>query len=139
MPRLSSLLFQRACLVPYANHFHFLLDISLKSLELVKVGWMSIPAISNGFRKIQSSYAKGINKELHRTGNLFQQKAKSVLITDLEEVRRTFKYIHENPVTAGLVKRAEDWRFSTYVDYVGLRNGTLCNKKRANELLGALY
>jgi putative transposase len=35
------------------------------------------------------------------------------------------RYIHMNPVTAGLVTRPEDWAFSSYRDYVGLRDGTL--------------
>ncbi|MEE8391301.1 MAG: hypothetical protein V3S14_10980 [Anaerolineae bacterium] len=35
------------------------------------------------------------------------------------------KYIHLNPVTAGLVTRPEDWAFSSYRDYAGLRDGTL--------------
>jgi putative transposase len=35
------------------------------------------------------------------------------------------RYIHMNPVTAGLVTRPEGWAFSSYRDYVGLRDGTL--------------
>ena len=35
------------------------------------------------------------------------------------------RYIHLNPVTAGLVRRPEEWTFSSYRDYVGLRQGTL--------------
>jgi hypothetical protein len=30
-----------------------------------------------------------------------------------------------NPVRAGLVKRPEDWGYSSYRDYVGLRSGML--------------
>ncbi len=40
-----------------------------------------------------------------------------------------FFYIHGNPSEAKLVKDLKDWPFSSYVDYVGLRNGNLCNKK----------
>ena len=35
------------------------------------------------------------------------------------------RYIHLNPVEAGLVQRAEDWEVSSYREYVGLRQGTL--------------
>jgi putative transposase len=31
-----------------------------------------------------------------------------------------FNYIHENPVKAGLVKRAEDWEFSSFRDYANI-------------------
>ncbi len=42
-----------------------------------------------------------------------------------------FHYIHQNPLVAGLVKNLEDWNFSSFKDYAGKRNGTLCNKSLA--------
>ena len=42
-----------------------------------------------------------------------------------------FHYIHNNPVNAGLVIKKEDWEFSSYQDYNGLRNGSLINKSLA--------
>lgn len=39
-----------------------------------------------------------------------------------------FNYIHLNPVKDRLVKQAEDWEFSSYRDYFGLRNGKLVEK-----------
>ena len=35
-----------------------------------------------------------------------------------------------------LVKRLEEWRFSSFPDYAGLRNGTLCNQQLAAILIG---
>lgn len=35
------------------------------------------------------------------------------------------RYIHLNPVAAGLVQHPEQWEFSSYREYVGLRKGTL--------------
>jgi len=63
------------------NHFHFLIEVTDKSLEPVKVGGIIMPSIANGFRLLQSSYAKGVNIQLNRTGNLFQQKTKSKFIS----------------------------------------------------------
>ena len=37
---------------------------------------------------------------------------------------------------AGLVKKMEDWSYSSFKDYAGLRNGTLCNKKILQQLSG---
>ena len=48
------------CLMP--NHFHFLIEVTDKSLMPVKVGNIEIPSITNGFRLLQSSYVKGIEK-----------------------------------------------------------------------------
>lgn len=35
------------------------------------------------------------------------------------------RYIHLNPIQAGLAKQAQDWEFSSYREYIGLRKGTL--------------
>jgi putative transposase len=118
------------------NHFHFLIDVTQESLIPVKSGAIFMPAITNGFRLLQSSYAKGINKEQNRTGNLFQQKTKAKRTNNSENYSlAAFHYIHQIPVVAGLVKNPEDWPYSSFNDYAGLRNGTLCNKQKAYELL----
>jgi len=36
---------------------------------------------------------------------------------------------------ARLVRKMEDWEFSSFQDYYGMRNGTLCNKNEAYNLL----
>ncbi len=118
------------------NHFHFLIEVTDKSLVQIKSGSISMPAITNSFRLLLSSYAKAINIQQERTGNLFQQKTKAKLVSGKEDYSLTaFFYIHQNPIEAGLVKAAEDWKFSSFIDYMGLRNGTLCNKQRALSLL----
>lgn len=116
------------CLMP--NHFHFLININRESLNPVHSGSIIMPAITNGFRLLQSSYAKGINIQEGRTGNLFQQKTRAKFVSDSEDYPRTaFFYIHQNPVEAGLVQKAEDWPYSSFRDYTGLRSGTLCCKE----------
>ena len=44
-------------------------------------------------------------------------------------MRNCFFYIHQNPLNAGLVDKIEDWPYSSFLDYAGLRNGSLCNKE----------
>ena len=86
---------------------------------------------------MQSSYAKGVNKQQDRTGNLFQQKTKAKLVSGDEDYSITaFHYIHHNPVAANLVGNPEEWTYSSFQDYIGLRNGTLCNKKKGVALMG---
>lgn len=118
------------------NHFHFLFDISPRSITPVGIGNLLMPAISNGFRLLQSSYSKAINKQEQRYGNLFQQKTKAKFILSDEHVITTFHYIHQNPVKARMVDSAEQWAFSSFRDYAGLRVGKLCNKEKAFALLG---
>ena len=42
-----------------------------------------------------------------------------------------FHYIHQNPFVAKLATRLEDWEFSSFRDYAGIRDGTLCQKELA--------
>jgi len=112
------------------NHFHFLI-LSQENF--------SSEAFSEDIRIMLSSYAKGINKQEDRTGSLFRQntKAKNILQhRNYHSVLRCFHYIHQNPVKANFVRNLEDWEFSSFMDYAGLRNGSLCNKKLAMNVLG---
>ena len=71
------------------------------------------------------SYTKAINKQQVRVGPLFQGPFRAKRVDSDEYVLHLSRYIHLNPVTAGLVARAEAWAFASYRDYVGLRDGTL--------------
>jgi hypothetical protein len=42
-----------------------------------------------------------------------------------DKVWEKIDYIHTNPVQRGLVTRPEDWPWSSYGDYAGLRQGAL--------------
>ncbi|MEO5675152.1 MAG: hypothetical protein ABIQ74_10955 [Chitinophagales bacterium] len=77
-----------------------------------------------------SSYAKAINKAYYRTGNLFQQKTRSKCVMDgtVSNALTVFHHIHQNALRAGMVKKMEDWSFSSFQDYLGIRQGKLCRK-----------
>ncbi len=47
-----------------------------------------------------------------------------------------FQYIHQNPLRVGLVKQMEDWKYSSFNDYIKIRNGNLCNQILAKNLIG---
>jgi REP element-mobilizing transposase RayT len=128
------------CLMP--NHFHFLIYTDERIGIIIKQGSLLINPLSNGFRKLLSGYARIYNERYSKTGSLFRQKTKSKCISEKtistssfqqyqDQNFNCFHYIHQNPYRAGLVKKIEDWRFSSYRDYAGLRNGTLCNKELA--------
>lgn len=120
------------------NHFHFLIHASNETVKLVKETPIKINALTEGFRLLLSSYSQGINIQEKRTGNLFQQKTKSKCITEGSDNYgyTAFRYIHQNSFNAKLVSKLEDWEFSSFLDYAGLRNGRLCNKELAVSLLG---
>jgi putative transposase len=86
------------CLMP--NHFHMI--IKPDSINAVKF-----------LKSIQASYSIHFNKKWNRKGQLFQGRYHANPINDQEQLINTIKYIIDNPVRAGLVKKAEDWPYSS--------------------------
>lgn len=123
------------CLMP--NHFHFLINVTEKSAEKIKIGNNEMSQLAKGFRHLLSSYSQAINKQQHRTGALFRQKTKAKLLTndDLNYPLQCFHYIHQNPLKANLAEELESWEFSSFRDYAKLRAGTLCNQFLTYQLL----
>lgn len=102
------------------------------------------------------SYTCAINKQEGMSGSLFRKETKAQCLTQRDRIspayfnttfganlnidiaefnysKRCFNYIHENPVGAALVGKAEEWIFCSAPDYAGLRNGTLVNKSTAKD------
>ncbi len=123
------------CLMP--NHFHFLINTTKDSIVEMQVGSLMVPALNNGFRQLLSSYAQAINKQEGRSGSLFRQKIKAKLLEDRDEHYPLIcsHYIHQNPLRSGFVGKLEEWEFSFFTDYLGMRNGSLCDQQAAIELL----
>ena len=122
------------------NHFHLMVYTDERVLNIKKQGGLQIDDLTNGIRKLLSGYARIYNSRHQRSGSLFRQKTKSKCLSDYnikyhqnlnDYYFNCFHYIHQNSYVAGLVKRIEDWKFSSFKDYAGLRNGTLCNMKLA--------
>lgn len=104
------------CLMP--THFHFLVQITTKDISKLKK--------TIGLQL--SSYTKALNKSYNRNGSLFQQHTKAKLIGEEEYLIALVLYIHQNPVKSKLVKRLEDWPYSSYRDLAGFRKGTLVSR-----------
>jgi hypothetical protein len=99
----------------------------------------AVDPLNRSIGSLQSSYTQAINKKYDRSGSLFRTRTKAKSLR--EDVKgadnygiKCFFYIHQNPLRAGLVKRLEDWKFSSFRDYAGFRNGKLCNKELAMDL-----
>ena len=140
------------CLMP--NHFHFLIYANEKT---VVIDDKDRNSFSDGIRKLLSQYAKAVNIQQGRTSSLFQQNTKAKLVTHLschehraattvscheyrdmivqDSAINCFVYIHKNPL-AMTNNNLSKWKFSSYLDYAGYRNGTLCNKELAYSLFG---
>jgi putative transposase len=133
------------CLMP--NHFHAMLYADERCIAKIKQGGIYIDPITNGFRKLLSGYARIFNNQNQRSGSVFRQKTKAKCLSDIRVTQtgpfvqqnyviNCFHYIHQNPRAAGLVSRLEDWEYSSYKDYAGLRDGTFCRKDLASLYCG---
>jgi REP element-mobilizing transposase RayT len=136
------------CLMP--NHFHLLIHANEKTIMPHKRSRQPLSSRKNrapkrltlfewGLQQLLSSYSKGINKKYNRTGSLFQQNTKSKRTSSEffndDYSAWCFLYIHNNPKSAGLVVTPEDYEFTSYLDYLGLRSGSLCNISLGKDLL----
>jgi len=68
---------------------------------------------------------QAFNQQQGRSGTLFEGRAKIRLIYRNDYFLHIPRYIHLNPVKAGLVVKPEDWPYSNYREFIGLREGTL--------------
>ena len=116
------------CLMP--NHFHWLIKVKDDLVDDKNLHHPLVRKIAN----LLSSYTQAVNKQQNRSGSLFRSKTKSKKIDDLYYALTCFLYIHQNPLRANLTNHLDDWMFSSYRDYAGIRKGDLCNMKLAIEL-----
>jgi len=127
------------CLMP--NHFHFLIYTTVSITEEIKLRGIQIQKLSDGFRRLLSTYAQEINAKNNTSGSLFRQKTKAKLLqNDIFILRKSytescFHYIYHNPYSSNLVENILDWQFSSALAYFGLRRGTICNQELALILL----
>ena len=132
------------CLMP--NHFHFMLMPNETGCESIVLGDKTthIQNLSKAIGKTLSSYTKAVNVQNKTTGNLFQKKTKAKCLTEnnrtissftnSDYLLTCFHYIHQNPKQANLIGNLKDWPYSSYPDYYGFRDGTLCNKILAMQI-----
>lgn len=100
------------CLMP--NHFHLLLK------QLTKEG------IKTFLGNFQNSYAKYFNIKYQRTGALFQNSFKTILIEDDPQLLHLSRYIHLNPYSSLIIKEKKQlsfYRWSSLPQFLGKTSG----------------
>jgi putative transposase len=91
------------------NHFHLLLRSGNRSLATV-------------MRRLLTGYAIGFNRRHRRRGQLFQNRYKSILCQEDNYLLELVRYIHLNPVRAGLVAelaKLDRYRFCVHSVIMG--------------------
>ena len=96
------------------NHVHLLLETPSANLPQI-------------MRHINGAYTTYFNIKRKRSGHLFQGRYKAILVEVDEYAKELSRYIHLNPVRAGMVDKPEAYQWSSYPYYIG--------KKKAPEWL----
>lgn len=83
------------------NHYHLLAQTPDANL-------------SKGMRQLNGVFTQLSNRRHKRVGHLFQGRFKAILVDSDAYLLELARYVVLNPVRAGMVKRAGDWRWSSY-------------------------
>lgn len=97
------------------NHFHLLIETPLGNLNKL-------------MQNINTSYTVWINKKYRRCGHLFQGRYKAILVDKNNYLLALSRYIHLNPVKAGMVEFPKEYRWSSYKEYINNKPQTLIDK-----------
>ena len=89
------------------NHIHLLIKNTTTDLDVV-------------MKRIEVKFVRWYNHKYQRSGYLFQDRFKSEPIDDYRYFRTVFRYIHQNPLKAGLEKTPGTFPWSSYNDYAYL-------------------
>ena len=74
--------------------------------------------VSSIMHRLCSSYVQWYNWKYERSGHLFQERFKSEVVEDDRYLLTVLRYIHQNPVKAGVVKSVQDYKWSSYGEYI---------------------
>lgn len=88
------------------NHVHLLLQVGEEELGAT-------------MKRIGVSYALYFNWKYQTAGHLFQNRFHSENVESDEYFRTVIRYIHQNPMKAGMVERGIEWRWSSCAGYYG--------------------
>jgi putative transposase len=95
------------------NHYHLLVETPRANLHQI-------------MQNINTSYTVFVNRKYNRSGHLFQRRYKPLIVDKDRYLLALSRYIHRNPVRAGAVERAEEFRWSSYQEYLyGRKDGAL--------------
>ncbi len=93
--------------------------------------------LSEFMKTLLQRFTRWFNRTHQRSGTLWEERYKSVIVESGTAARTMAAYIDLNPVRAGMVKDPADYRWSSYGEAVG--GGTKGNGKKAREGLVRAY
>lgn len=104
------------------NHAHF----------LFKTGHLPLSQL---MRRLLTGYVVSFNRRHKRHGQLFQNRFKSIVCQEDVYLKELIRYIHLNPVRAGLVKGLEGLNAYSYSGHKALMGRDVCEWLQVDEVL----
>ncbi len=87
------------------NHLHLAVEVEEISLSEI-------------FQTVAGRYSRYFNRKYETRGHLFQARFQSLLVGGEIYLRHLIRYIHLNPVRAGLAEAPQDYRWSSHSAYL---------------------
>ncbi len=109
------------CLMP--NHFHLLIkikpfDLIPKKISLDKNDATLSRKLSQQFSNFFNSYAMRFNKLYDRKDKVFHQSFKKIRVNNENYFKYLIYYIHRNPVHHKFCYDLNDWKYSSYWEFL---------------------
>ncbi len=106
------------------NHVHLLIKETEEDLSTV-------------IKRITVGYAHYYNSKYQHAGHLFQNRFRSEVVNDETYFLTLLRYIHQNPVAAGIIKTVETYRWSSWMEYENYTKGqqSICSIQSVLKLM----
>ena len=89
------------------NHIHLLIQEIKEPIEQI-------------MKRIATRFVYWYNIKYQRVGHLFQDRFKSEPVEDDAYFLTVLRYIHQNPIKAGICKKPQDYQHSSYNEFLGI-------------------
>lgn len=99
------------CLMP--NHYHLVIETPEGNL-------------AQGMRQLNGVYTQTFNRRQGQMGHVFQGRYKAILVQKESHLLEVCRYVVLNPVRAALVKRPDQWKWSSYGGTAGIKTPHPC-------------
>ena len=88
------------------NHVHLLVYVD------------DVNNLSKFMHRINTIYASYYNRENNRVGYVFRNRYQVQTIKDEMHLKTCIVYIHNNPVKAGIVRKCNEYNYSSFYEYI---------------------
>ena len=124
--------FQTMCelLIYTKNRFHYKIHhyCLMQTHFHLAVSMDDVNEFSRAIQFVKSRYSYKFHAKYHLNGPIWRERYRSLLIENEDYLGACGQYIENNPVKAGLVDQAKDWKYSSFRFYNDNINDKIIDK-----------